>query len=137
MSGALARQQRDPALIGYARRLRANLTPAEARLWKALSGRKLAGAKFSRQINVTGYICDFVCREHRLVVELDGSQHLDSEADRVRDGRLAASGSRVLRFWNTEVLESPLSIDHVLARIAEHLPLPGAHPRPLPTGRGE
>ncbi|MFC3713542.1 endonuclease domain-containing protein [Sphingoaurantiacus capsulatus] len=98
--------------------LRARLTPAEVRLWTALSRRRLNGTKFSRQIVVAGYICDFVCREHRLIVEVDGSQHFESRYDVVRDQRLVASGYRVLRFWNDEVLET---LEDVLQRIAHAL----------------
>ena len=50
------------------------------------------------------YICDFVCREKRVVIEVDGGQHNESAEDAVRDRYLVAEGYRVLRFWNNEVL---------------------------------
>lgn len=123
---------RDPVLVKRAAELRSRLTPAEARLWNALEGRNLAGAKFSRQIAIAGYICDFVCREHRLIIELDGSQHFESDYDRIRDARLQANGYRVLRCWNGEVIEG---MESVLYRIAFALP---ESPRldPLPVGEG-
>ncbi|MGA7490442.1 MAG: endonuclease domain-containing protein, partial [Xanthobacteraceae bacterium] len=79
-------------------------TDAEAKLWRHLRSRQLAGCKFVRQEPIGPYICDFVCRERRLVVEVDGSQHADSPADRTRDAWLASRRYRVLRFWNNEVL---------------------------------
>ena len=124
-------RKRDPVLIDRAAELRARLTRAEATLWKFLRNRQLNGIKFSRQIVIAGYICDFVCREHRLIIELDGSQHFASEYDQIRDARLRANGYRILRFWNNEVLES---LEHVLHRIAATLP---EHPPlPLPVGEG-
>jgi very-short-patch-repair endonuclease len=72
---------------------------------------------------------DFVCFQARLVIELDGSQHQDRDADRTRDAWLAQHGFRVLRFWDNEVLTEPAA---VLERIAASLsPSP---PTPLPRG---
>ena len=53
---------------------------------------------------ILGYICDFVCREQRLIIEVDGGQHNESAADAIRDRRLAEESYRVLRFWNNDVL---------------------------------
>jgi len=65
---------------------------------------------------------DFVCFEARLVIEVDGGQHFESEADKERDTYLQSQGFRVLRFWNTDVLTSPdgayLMIEEALARCA-------------------
>jgi len=47
---------------------------------------------------------DFVCREKRLVIEVDGGQHADNVRDRVRDTALAADGYQILRFWNSDIL---------------------------------
>jgi very-short-patch-repair endonuclease len=47
----------------------------------ALRDRRLAGYKFRRQRPIGPYIADFVSIPHRLIIEVDGSQHLDSEAD--------------------------------------------------------
>ncbi|HEX8666707.1 MAG TPA: DUF559 domain-containing protein [Beijerinckiaceae bacterium] len=97
-----------------ARSLRRTQTPAEARLWSKLRNRGLAGHKFVRQEPIGPYFADLACREAKLVVELDGSQHAESERDRVRDAFLAARGYRVLRFWNHEVMRS---LDSVLDTI--------------------
>lgn len=60
----------------YARSLRNNATDAEKLLWQQLRGRKLNGFKFRRQRPMGKYVCDFVCHEAGLIVELDGSQHV-------------------------------------------------------------
>jgi len=60
---------------------------------------------------IDNYICDCVCRERLLVIEVDGGQHNESAADAIRDRRLNEAGYRVLRFWNNDVLGN---IDGVL-----------------------
>lgn len=87
-----------------ARDLRNEVTQAEQALWDRLKGSQLAGFKFSRQIPIGPYICDFVCRSHKLIVELDGSQHHDQGAyDADRTAALEALRYRVIRFWNSDV----------------------------------
>lgn len=103
----------------YARELRNNPTTAEARLWQHLRRRQLGGFKFRRQKTIGRYICDFVCLEAALVVELDGRQHVvDAPYDANRDGFLRDQGYRVLRFWNGTVLAE---IDSVVETIYEAL----------------
>jgi very-short-patch-repair endonuclease len=88
-----------------ARRLRNAGTDAERRLWCFLRRQQLAGHKFRRQYPLAGYIVDFVCVSTRLVVELDGGQHLDALVyDQRRTEALQREGYRVLRFWNDDVL---------------------------------
>src|SRR3984893_15361477 len=87
-----------------ARRLRTNSTKAELRLWRRLRSRSLCGHKFVRQEPIGPYIVDFVCREQRLVIEVDGGQHATDKRDAVRDRWLAEHRYRVLRFWNNDVL---------------------------------
>ena len=98
------------------RRLRSDQTNAEKKLWWRLRNRQIADCKFVRQEPVGPYICDFVCRERRLVIEVDGGQHADSAADRLRDQWLASRNYRVMRFWNNDVLKN---IDGVLQTIHE------------------
>jgi very-short-patch-repair endonuclease len=88
---------------GKARQLRQDSTRAELRLWQRLRSRSLGGYKFVRQEPIGPYVVDFVCRKHRLIVELDGGQHADSKRDEIRDKWLADQGYRVLRFWNNDV----------------------------------
>ncbi len=87
------------------RELRGNATEAEQRLWFYLRDRRLRGWKFCRQVRIGRYIADFVCRQARLIVELDGGQHVERAAyDARRTAALEAAGYRVLRFWNDEAL---------------------------------
>ena len=101
-----------------ARRLRRDSTDAERRLWHRLRSRSMVGFKFVRQEPVGPYVVDFICREQRLIVELDGGQHADSKSDLARDQWLADHGYRVLRFWNNDVMAN---IDGVLQTIATAL----------------
>jgi very-short-patch-repair endonuclease len=100
------------------RRLRVDQTDAETKLWNSLRSRQLYGLKFVRQQPIGRYICDFVCREKLVVIEVDGGQHADSKQDEVRDRYLRDKGYRVLRFWNNDVLEN---LDGVLETIASSL----------------
>ncbi len=88
------------------RRLRRQATDAETKLWFTLRDRRLGGFKFVRQEAIASYVVDFVCREKRLIIEVDGGQHADNPRDRVRDAALAAEGYHVLRFWNSDVLSN-------------------------------
>ncbi|MEN0087030.1 MAG: endonuclease domain-containing protein [Pseudomonadota bacterium] len=98
----------------FARQLRQSQTDAEAILWRELRNRNLNDYKFVRQFPLGPYITDLVCRQQMLVVELDGSQHAQSDADQKRDRFLLARGYSILRFWNHEVLEE---LEAVLATI--------------------
>jgi very-short-patch-repair endonuclease len=98
-----------------ARALRKQATDAERLLWKHLRSRQLDGHKFRRQTPVGPYVVDFLCLEHRLVIELDGGQHADQqEKDQERSARLAGWGFRVLRFWNHEVLSNTEGVLQVI-----------------------
>jgi very-short-patch-repair endonuclease len=106
-----------------ARRLRVNQTDAEKKLWNSLRSRQLDNLKFVRQQPIGRYICDFVCREKLVVIEVDGGQHADSKQDAVRDRYLRERGYRVMRFWNNDVLGN---LDGVLETIAAELNGPSA-----------
>ncbi len=88
-----------------AKALRRRMTDAEQRLWYHLRDRRLLGHKFRRQHPIGPYVVDFVCLEHRLVIELDGGQHADNLNDPAREAFLRHEGYRVLRFWNNEALK--------------------------------
>jgi very-short-patch-repair endonuclease len=64
-------------------------------MWRLLRDRRLSGIKFRRQATVGPFIADFACASHRVIVELDGSQHADSVSDRRRDAFLSHQGWRV------------------------------------------
>ena len=84
--------------------LRREPTPAERKLWSVLRGNKLNGVKFRRQHAIGNYIVDFVSIKKKLIIELDGSQHLEqTEYDEVRTKYLESQGYRVVRFWNNQV----------------------------------
>jgi very-short-patch-repair endonuclease len=96
------------------RRLRRRATDAETKLWFALRDRRLDGFKFVRQEAIGSYIVDFVCREKKLVIEVDGGQHADDLKDRARDAALSAEGYDVLRFWNSEILSNEVGVLSVI-----------------------
>ena len=90
-----------------ARSLRRNMTDAEQKLWQRLKSRQLKGAQFYRQKPLLDYIVDFYCPQAKLVIEVDGAQHMDEVNainDLLRDGRLSSIGLKVLRFNNVQVL---------------------------------
>ena len=100
-----------------ARELRSSMTDAEHRLWKAIRGRSL-GAKFRRQVPIGNYVADFACLPKKLVLEIDGGQHLDNAQDAARDAWLRSLGFRIFRFWDHEVFRN---LEGVLEVIAEAL----------------
>jgi very-short-patch-repair endonuclease len=107
--------------------LRKALTPAEARLWARLRDDRL-GVSFRRQHALGPYIADFCCVQKKLVVELDGSQHLAQQAyDAARTAYLEGRGYTVIRFWNRQVMED---VEAVLREIMAVLgPPPGLPPK--------
>ena len=91
----------DPDAVSLARAFRGEPTLAEAELWRHLRLRQLNGYRFRRQHPIGPYFADFACLQPPLVVELDGSQHLEHpESDRRRDAYMAEHGFRTLRFTN-------------------------------------
>ena len=88
--------------VARARSLRRRSPLNERKLWDHLRDRRLEGVKFRRQFPIGGFVADFACLEHRLVVELDGPFH-DAEADGLRDRSLTLHGYRVVRFKNALV----------------------------------
>ena len=99
----------------HARELRKAPTPAEIKLWARLRGGKLNGVKFRRQHAIGEYIPDFCSIKHRLIIELDGSQHLEQEEyDNERTAFFKSKGYRVLRFWNSDILNDLDSVRIVI-----------------------
>ena len=112
--------------------MRSSATPAEHRLWQILRGKRFEGYKFKRQLPIDDYIADFVCLRQRLIVEVDGGQHVEREQDSRRDAYLAAQGFCVLRFWNNDIFDNE---EGVLTRILKALTAPLPNPSPA-EGRG-
>jgi very-short-patch-repair endonuclease len=124
-----------------ARRSRKTMTPQEVKPWVHLRSWRSRGFHFRRQSPRQGYIVDFVCMKHRLVIEVDGGQHNFDEhhvRDVRRDAKLTSEGFRTLRFWNSDIdrnLDGVLeSIDAVLTEGSPHPAACGGHP-PLAGGR--
>lgn len=123
----------DPQLKGSARRLRKNQTEAEKLLWSKIRKRQLMGLKFQRQFELGTYIVDFVCRDLKVIVELDGGQHNEQETrlyDQQRTLYLESLGFKILRFWNNDVMEN---IDGVLESIVSYV---NSHPSLLSEREG-
>ena len=113
-------------LTSRARQLRRASTDAEQRLWSVLRDRQLGNYKFRRQTPIGGYIVDFVCKEQRLVIELDGGRHQQrADSDRKRTEVLESLGYRVLRFWNRDVFDDLESVvDAILLELRRGEPSP-------------
>ena len=109
-------QRVQEAKIISSRRMRREMTQAEAMLWVRLRGSGL-GVNFRRQQIIDGFIADFYCHSAALVVEADGPVH-DPEYDAERDRVFAARSICVLRFTNRDIIER---VGFVLSRIRHHL----------------
>jgi very-short-patch-repair endonuclease len=100
-------QKMAPKLTQFAKKLRKNSTKAEALLWSRLRARQIDGIKFRRQQPIGNFIVDFVSFEKRIVIELDGGQHVSNKhKDHERDRFIRNSSFKVLRFWNNEVFDN-------------------------------
>ena len=106
-ASAVSRESREP-------------TDAETAMWRLLRGRRVALFKFRRQVPFRNFILDFVCFERQFVIEIDGSQHADSERDSARDTVLMGEGFRIARYWNNDVLQQPSAVlEDILTKLAE------------------
>lgn len=108
-----------PKVFTHAKELRHEMTLAETKLWARLRAHRLGNIHFRSQHAIGNYIIDFCAPRRKLIIELDGSQHLEQEEyDTERTAYFEAKGYRVLRFWNGEVLNN---IDAVLSVILDEL----------------
>lgn len=108
-----------------ARELRSNPTPAERALWRCLSGSKLNGYKFSRQLQIGPFYADLICRSAKLIVELDGDTHAQTtQADARRTAHLKQLGYAVIRFSNADVLGNLDGVCDVSAEALADRPTP-------------
>lgn len=106
--------------IKNARALRRNLTDAEIRLWQVLQMRQLRDVRFRRQHAIGSYIVDFCAPRQKLIIELDGGQHLEQQLyDAKRTAYLEQKGYRVLRFWNDAVLNDLDAVVQVICEAIE------------------
>ena len=120
----------------FAQELRNNPTDTERLLWQHLRNKQIENVKFRRQHAIDNHIVDFVSLEIKLIIELDGGQHLESHTyDQQRDDVLRSHGFEILRFWNDAVFTQTES---VLERIYERVvALKQTHPHPSPPLEGE
>ena len=125
----------DSRKVKIERKLRSQATDAETMLWFALRDRRLCGFKFVRQEAIGPYIADFVCRESRLVVELDGGQHSDSNRDVIRDRWINNAGYSVLRYWNNDVTRNLSGVIETLLLVLDGRPSPGLRFAPATLSR--
>ncbi|MBX4971566.1 DUF559 domain-containing protein [Rhizobium leguminosarum bv. viciae] len=97
-----------PHRRAHARRMRKAMTDAELKLWKEHRAYRLMDLSFRRPVPIAGYVVGFACPTHRLIVEIDGSQHALAPNASYDDGWT------VLRFWNDDTLRD---IDNVCSQI--------------------
>lgn len=108
-----------PKTLHRAGELRKDTTPAEKKLWAYLRAMREDGVHFRRQHAIGRYITDFCAPREKLIIELDGSQHLEqTEYDRERTACLESRGYKVIRFWNNDVVNNIesviIAINHAL-----------------------
>ena len=94
-------------------------------MWRRVRGKQLAGVQFYRQKPIGDYIVDFYAPKAKLVVEIDGSQHLKAhhaEKDRKRDDYLGKLGLMILRFNSRQVLtETEATMEVIYRTVGERL----------------
>ena len=113
--------------------LRRTQTPQEIILWARLRNNQ-TNFKWKRQVSIGSYIADFYCHKKLLVIEIDGSQHLENkEYDIERSKFFLDLGIRTIRFWNNEI---NTNIDGVILKIESELKNT-PHPSPLLKVEGE
>ena len=106
-----------PVHFRMAKELRKNPTPAEAALWKVLSGNTMSGYKFSRQHPISNFILDFYCHKLKLAIEIDGEIHdeiAQAEYDLERTKLLLELKIETIRFTNDEVLNQIANVLNIL-----------------------
>ena len=82
------------------------MTDQERKFWQIIKNRQFYGFRFLRQYVIGNYIADFICREKKIIIELDGGQHNEQKNimyDNQRTEYLISKGYKVIRFWNNEI----------------------------------
>ena len=106
----------------FAKQLRTSSTDAERKLWSILRDHQIAGLRFRRQQPVGPYVVDFYCSAAKLIIELDGDQHVADEGmkhDAIRTNWLTSHGYRILRFPNGRVMKNPQMVLDEIAHVFE------------------
>ena len=106
-------------IFARAKELSRNPTPAEEKLWPHLRTHRMGDVHFRRQHAIGNYIVDFCAARKKLIIELDGSHHIEQqEYDLERTKFLNSKGYKVLRFWNNDIMNN---MDAVLMKIWQEL----------------
>ncbi len=135
MSGTVDNSTKQDYLsaVAFARKLRKQATDCEQLCWYLLRNRQVLGVKFRRQYPFPPYTLDFYCPALKLAIELDGSQHVNNQRDKIRDKFLANNGIEVLRFYNNELLKNTKGVLASIYQCVEEK----SHNTPSPCGRGQ
>ena len=125
--------------IEKSRELRKNMTPQERKLWSILRNRQFFNYRFRRQFPIGQYIVDFICREKKIIIEIDGGQHNEQqniEYDNNRTKYLNSEGYKVIRFWNNEIDKNMSGVYNRLKEVfgVDDIITP---PQPSPSREGE
>jgi len=121
MKGKRGNNIEENPITRAAKELRRRQTEAEKRLWFKLRDNQTCGVKFRRQEPIGKYIVDFVNYENKLIVEVDGNHHTETETkidDIYRANWLKSEGFRILRFWNSEIISN---LEKVIEKIKVNL----------------
>ncbi len=124
--------------IEKSRDLRKNMTPQERKLWYIIKNRQFFGYRFRRQFPLGQYIVDFMCREKKIIIEIDGGQHNEIkniQYDNKRTEYLISEGYKVIRFWNNDIDKN---ISGVYNKLKEVFEIGGniTPPQPSPSREG-
>ena len=121
----------DEKSLHYAKQLRKNMTDCEQALWYYLRAKRFLGLKFKKQVPIGKYIVDFLCIDYKVVIELDGSGHLEGkqvEYDIKRDEYIKSKGYKIIRILDNEIK----NIESVLEFIRVNI---DPSPQPSPSER--
>ncbi len=108
----------------FAHQNRKQMTKAEACLWKYALKAKQMGYGFNRQRPVLNYIADFMCKELKLIIEVDGYYHSLEDVmanDKIREAKLEEAGYKIIRFKNEEVLNQISMVRDVIFKTVNEL----------------
>lgn len=110
-----------PKIFKRAKELRRDMTPQELKLLARLRAHRMADVHFRPQHAIGNYIADFCAPRRKLIIELDGSQHLEQdEYDKERTSYFESRGYRVIRFWNNDVMNNIDAVLNVIWDVLEN-----------------